>query len=492
MKKRLVFVAIMIAMITLTQIIVSPVFATYGIEETILDPVSGSNVDPTTFEFIGHLVADGFVTDISMDLPVPKSTTTQTKVGFAVGLGDPWTIDYVTYTPYVNEMSLKVNGSYEYTAYTGGILDNQGTGAGTFLEVILEGLGYLVLTYEIYGFLKEAYEGPPCIEWQPTAPTHWVRAITRQSTHWVPLWYTAIDDPPLQTAGASFLSYFEEDGPNTLDITAQAEIRVQVFDYAAATFCHLYVGTYQVNFEVSVPVGVYDLSVRTYLTNGDPIFDVEVWIDDDPARYSWVTTEVGYGTHSVKVDNLFYRDSYKYTFEYWQGGGSSNPRTVDIFGDMTLRAYYAKTYVGGGGGEPCPTLFVWDGSGYVDYGVIDIHDPSGDDIIREVSVQTDNVGIGNHKALFRLREGWPGLDFSESVIDQVKLYAVDNEGEWSLCPLISAEHSTLGKVLPQLLASDDIKAQMLLLETIDLTFVVPYKNVQGFMFVIEGNNQLKM
>lgn len=106
-------------------------------------------------------------------------------------------------------------------------------------------------------------------------------------------------------------------------------------------------------------------------------------------------------------------------------------------------------------------------------------------------VQAEDVGISSYKATFRLREGWLGLNYSESVIDQVKLYAVDKHGNRYLCPLISAEHSTLENVLPQLLASDDYKAQTLLLETIDLTVIAPYQNVQSFTFVIEGCNMYK-
>jgi hypothetical protein len=101
------------------------------------------------------------------------------------------------------------------------------------------------------------------------------------------------------------------------------------------------------------------------------------------------------------------------------------------------------------------------------------------------------VAINNYRASFKLREGWPGLNFSESVIDQVKLYAVNSNGDRHLCPLISAIHSRLGNVWLKLLASDDYKAQMLLLETVDLTFIMPYQNVQSYIFVIEGCNQFK-
>lgn len=141
--------------------------------------------------------------------------------------------------------------------------------------------------------------------------------------------------------------------------------------------------------------------------------------------------------------------------------------------------------VGGGG---CPTLLVWNGSDYVDYGVIDIHNPFGKDVVKEVPVQAEDMCINRYKAKFKLREGWPGLNYSESVIDQVKLYAVDNDGNHHLCSLIRATHSSLGNVLLKLLASDDHRVRMLLLERIDLTFIIPYRNVQSFTLVIEGCN----
>ena len=166
----------------------------------------------------------------------------------------------------------------------------------------------------------------------------------------------------------------------------------------------------------------------------------------------------------------------------------SNDNLYTISTSSTLNMYVSS---GGGGGEPCPTLFVWNGTGYVDYGVINIHDPLGEDVIQEVPVLAVDVEINKHKATFRLREGWPGLEFSESDIDQVKLYAVDSNGQYYLCPLIKAKHSQQGSVLLKLLLSDDYKVKITLLETIDLTFIVPYPNVQGFTFVIEGNNMLK-
>jgi len=183
-----------------------------------------------------------------------------------------------------------------------------------------------------------------------------------------------------------------------------------------------------------------------------------------------------------------------FIFAVWNLDGhcwAQNPITVTMNSDHTLKAYFNNETGGGGGSEPCPTLFVWNGSAWIDYGVIDIHNPTGEEVIREVPVQTEDVGISNYKATFRLREGWLGLNFSESVIDQVKLYAINEDGKLKLCPLTSAEHSRFGDVREYVASSDDVKVEMFLLETIDLTFKVP-EDSQGFVFVIEGCNIIKL
>lgn len=181
-------------------------------------------------------------------------------------------------------------------------------------------------------------------------------------------------------------------------------------------------------------------------------------------------------------------------FNYWSLDGTikyGNPITVTMDTSHSLKAYFYHD-PNTPGGDGCPTLLVWNGNAYVDYGVINIHNPTGEDVIREVPILKEDVCVNNYKAKFRLREGWEGLNFSESVIDQVKLYAVDNYGNRYLCPLISAKHSRLGNVLPQLLFSDEWKVQTLLLETVDLTFIVPCQNIQSFTFTIEGCNRFKL
>jgi hypothetical protein len=221
----------------------------------------------------------------------------------------------------------------------------------------------------------------------------------------------------------------------------------------------------------------------------DPILSISAsWggtTNPAPGTYSYI-----YGT-SVSVTAI---PSSGYYFAYWVLDSTyyySNPITVTMTADHSLQAYF---YSSSGGGDGCPTLFIWNGTAWVDYGVINIHNPSGEDVIREVQVSKDDVAVTNHQAHIMLREGWPGLNFSESLIDQVKLYAVDSNGNRYLCPLVKAEHSRLGNVMPQLLLSDDIKVQTLLLETIDLTFITPYptSQIQGYIFTIEGCNMYKM
>lgn len=247
------------------------------------------------------------------------------------------------------------------------------------------------------------------------------------------------------------------------------------------TVYYTYVNTPPAPSTPSGPTSGYTSTSYTYSTsttdpNGDSLRYEFDWGDGS-------TTTTGYYCPGMTV-------SASHT---WESPGTYyvKVRARDPYSSWTSWSESLTVNIHAGTGT-CPTLFVWNGSTYLDYSAIDIHNPNGKDVIREVPIQSEDVGISKHKAIFRLREGWEGLNFSESFIDQVKLYAVDAQGNRYLCPLLSAEHSTLGNVLPQLLASDDYKAQMPLLETIDLTFLVPYQNIQSFTFVIEGCNPIKV
>ena len=209
-----------------------------------------------------------------------------------------------------------------------------------------------------------------------------------------------------------------------------------------------------------------------------------------PSRGTYEYTEGASVTvKAIAIDGWEFKSWYLDQHEERRKVYYDNPVTVEMYDDHELTAYF--NYLGGGGGaEVCPTLLAWDGSDYIDLRVIDIH--ADGDVVREASVATDLVSIDNHKAEFRLREGWEGLTYSHSEIDQVKLHAVDSDGNWRLCPLVEATHSEFGNVLPRLLLSDDKRIDLYLLETTDLEFAVPQTDeIQDFVFVIEGCNMLK-
>jgi len=240
-------------------------------------------------------------------------------------------------------------------------------------------------------------------------------------------------------------------------------------------------------------IGIYsDLNLTAYYTK--VYHQLKISIDSIPPNGGTTNPTPGvysyvYGTN-VQVS---YTPNSGWVFTHWvldgQCGSWENPTTVSMTSNHTLIAVFLSNPTGGG--ESCPILATWNGNYYADYCIIDIHNPTGKDVTREVPVPTEEVTVEDYTVKFRLREGWPKLNFSESVIDRVKLYAVDSYGNRYLCPLINATHSRLGNVWLQLLFSDEWKVQMLLLEKIDLTFIMPYQNVQRFIFVIEGCNQFK-
>jgi hypothetical protein len=173
--------------------------------------------------------------------------------------------------------------------------------------------------------------------------------------------------------------------------------------------------------------------------------------------------------------------SSRYVFSSWLLDGATrydNPITVTMDSDHTLTAYFQSS-----GGGSCPTLFVWNGTSYVEEGILNIHAES--DVTVQHTIQNTLVlkdGFYN----LQLRE----LDNYTSHIDQVKLYAVDSEGEWHLCPLTYAYHSELGKVTWKLRFDDSNRVDLEPTEIIDLKFApsIPYSETAYFIFEINGYN----
>ena len=147
---------------------------------------------------------------------------------------------------------------------------------------------------------------------------------------------------------------------------------------------------------------------------------------------------------------------------------------------------------GGGGGGGCPILSVYNGTGYVEEGLLDIHNPDGiDQITSHVLIHTPEPT--EHRYLLRLTEH----PQTYSHLDQVQLFAILTNGTEVKLPLVSVIHSEYGNVKQELLVSDDVRAVMLgenwnngTSQYIDLKFAAPDElEIQQFTFIIEGYNR---
>jgi len=143
-------------------------------------------------------------------------------------------------------------------------------------------------------------------------------------------------------------------------------------------------------------------------------------------------------------------------------------------------AYWSTIPSGGGG---CPTLFVWNGTAYVEEGVLNIHAES--DITVQHRIE-NTLALENCVYKLQLRE----LDNYTSHVDQVKLYAVSDTGKVYPCPLIYADHSELGCVTLKLLFDDEKRVDLTPTQIIDLKFLpsTPYSQTAYFIFEINGYN----
>jgi len=357
MKKRFVFIAILIAMVVLTLLPASLVNA----EDIGLNPISGSDCDPRTFEYQEHTIAEGFAASISADLPLIDGRITKIKFGCAVaGLGESWyrksPYYYAEYTPYVKEMRVKVEGKPPYTADEWSIYDNTGTGGSSSdtFSVVFTLIGVAFNAWQIYDWLAEIYQEPPVAEWNDDG--HWSEAIIRQKTEPAPnppggRWVDS-NGPLLQTASAEILSYFEEGSSYVLNVTAEADIYLQKWNLNSNYVGHEHIGTYRVSFEVNLG---RTLSISA--TEGGTT-------DPAPGTYTY-----DYGS-SVAVTAV--PDDH-YEFDYWLLDGDTyyqNPITVTMDSDHTLEAHFVKLVdlVVGVPQAPLEGVKVWvDGTTYTAY-----------------------------------------------------------------------------------------------------------------------------
>jgi len=146
---------------------------------------------------------------------------------------------------------------------------------------------------------------------------------------------------------------------------------------------------------------------------------------------------------------------------------------------------------GGGGGGGCPILYTFNGTEYIEEGLLDIHDIDGIDRTYIHTLQTTPYPL-NNKIYLQLTEHPKTISY----IDHVRLYGRLENGQWVSLHLKSAIHSTIGEVRNLLRHSDDLRVTELgeehnngISETIDLEFVMERDtDFLEFIFIIEGNN----
>lgn len=223
----------------------------------------------------------------------------------------------------------------------------------------------------------------------------------------------------------------------------------------------------------------YKLTIKTSMVGGGEITGVNVWVDGNQISPSPVTVIVSSEMHTIQVESTFWRYWYKYTFSHWEDGSTNNPRTVPVYSNMTITAYYIREYYG-----TCPTLFVWNGTDYVYETLLNINAYS--DITLQHRIVQPLVKDGAFYKI-SLRE----LDEFTSHIDQVKLYAIAINGETHVLNLTKAVHNELGNIRTILLSDDDNRVDLYPTQTINLEFTLPGfdGNIAFFIFEINGHNK---
>jgi len=162
---------------------------------------------------------------------------------------------------------------------------------------------------------------------------------------------------------------------------------------------------------------------------------------------------------------------------------------VRVFAFSRVKLRTDRVPPSGGG---CPFLQVWEGSNYVDEGLLNIHDAGGVDVTYQHTLTTVPEPVDGAYA-FRLVEH----PMTISDIDQVQLHAILEDGTIEELPLISAQHSDGGDVCKMLLNRDDWRVEEKgadhnggKSQSIGLKFAAlgPDAKALAFVFTTEGSN----
>ena len=205
------------------------------------------------------------------------------------------------------------------------------------------------------------------------------------------------------------------------------------------------------------------------------------WVQARNLRFGYeVVIDPDYeGTWSIHV---------MYTAEIYRRTPSGAMMLAD-YKTLTHTCYYTYDATPTGGG--CPILSVFDGQGFADEGLLDIH--ADEDVTKSFLLQSTPLRM-NNKYHLRLTEH----PQTYSHLDCVKLYARLDNGKVKELPLTSAIHSSLGNVKDDMKHSDDIRVDVLgadhnggTSEYIDLQFAAPPGwDIVEYIFWIDGHNAI--
>ncbi|MEJ2252381.1 MAG: hypothetical protein P8Y97_22310 [Candidatus Lokiarchaeota archaeon] len=241
----------------------------------------------------------------------------------------------------------------------------------------------------------------------------------------------------------------------------------------------------------------------------------EQWGQTPPADlhfdYNTVKSQTNYFGVRLKYNNNEYfgmnggakftwGSSSSVTIRHTFNGTSSNlPSQYDYYNmamnnffNLNIKPHYAKTY--GGGGSGCPYLSVYNGSEYVNEGLLNIHRLDGIDVITNHTLITNPEPV-NGQYLLKLTEHPKTISY----IDHVQLQGrLGNNGTLVPLELVTAQHCVLGNVVPFLKYSDDngviekgADHNNGVSQYIYLGFKAPeHLHFKELIFTIEGNNML--
>ena len=253
---------------------------------------------------------------------------------------------------------------------------------------------------------------------------------------------------------------------------------------------------YKIDFGVGIPVGalIAALIASTSLAPIAPVIAGLVISVNYVEEYAWYVggevTNHGYDEdlgvgYDVSEDVFIALSNYRYSAQT-----STGIKEFDVPAGIYF-VFDTQGYRDYGG---CPYLYVYDGEGFVNEGLLDIHTHENIDT-------TYNHTIATMPALVRGRYIFKLVEHFETVsyIDYVKLYAILSNGSLIELSLITALHSVYGDVLPWLLSDDDLHVPCvggLHTPSGSHEIILEFQALEGLdimalIFQIQGHNVLK-